>query len=144
MTYSKIIIAVDSSEYSMKAAKVGFELAHQLNAKVALLFVIDEAMAMGEPEANITAKQAMLVLLRDAERTLDQLKKSHSKGKDIAIYTPEGLAKEDIIKTAEIWGADLIVMGTHGRTGLRHLIMGSVAENVVRHSKIPVLVVPSK
>ena len=56
----------------------------------------------------------------------------------------EGHPTEDIIKTAETWGADLLVVGTHGRTGLVHMLMGSVAEYLVRHSKIPVMVVPLK
>jgi nucleotide-binding universal stress UspA family protein len=59
-------------------------------------------------------------------------------------FIPEGLPTKDIIKTAEIWEADLIVMGTHGRTGLMHLLVGSVAEHIIRHSKIPVMVIPSK
>jgi nucleotide-binding universal stress UspA family protein len=57
---------------------------------------------------------------------------------------PEGHPAEDIIKTAEIWQADLIVTGTHSRTGLGHLLMGSTSEDIVRHSKVPVMVVPSK
>jgi len=65
-------------------------------------------------------------------------------GGEILKFMPEGHPTKDILKTAEIWEADLIVMGTHGRTGLLHLLVGSVAEYIVRHSKIPVMVVPSK
>ena len=49
-----------------------------------------------------------------------------------------------LLKVADEWAADLIVMGTHGRTGLSHILMGSIAEHVVRHAKIPVLIIPSK
>jgi len=143
MLYSKILIAVDASEYSIKAAKMGFGLASQLKAKVALVAVIDESKAIGNPDANITSEQSKLLLMKEAERSIDQLKEFY-KGNDLAIYTPEGRPVEDIIKTAEVWEADLIVMGTHGRSGFRHLFMGGVAENVVRHSKIPVMIVPSR
>lgn len=143
MPYSKILIAVDSSEYSMKAARKGLELAHQLNAKAALLFVVDKSKAMGNIDAGIMPEQALIVLKKEAEQTLDQLEKMYN-GNELIKFMPEGHPTEEIIKTAETWEADLIVIGTHGRTGLKHLLMGSVAQQVLHHSKIPVLVVPSK
>ncbi len=143
MSYSKILIAVDSSEYSMQAAKKGLELAHQVDANVALLFVVDTSKAMGNIEAGILPEQALIVLKKEAEQTLDELATMYN-GKDILKFMPEGSPTKDIIKTAEIWEADLIVLGTHGRTGLLHLLVGSVSEYIIRHSKIPVMVVPSK
>lgn len=142
MSYEKIIIAVDSSEYSINAAKKGLELARRLNAKAALLFVVDESKAMGNADEGILPDAALIVLKKEAEQTLDSLAKMYD-GNDLVKLMPEGKPKEDIIKTAEAWKADLIVIGTHGRTGLKHLLLGSVAEQVVRHSKIPVMVVPS-
>lgn len=141
--FNKILISVDSSEYSMLAAKKGLELAHQLNAQAALVYVVDTAKAMGNVDAGIMPQEALMVLKREVEQTLDQLAKMYN-GKELMKFMPEGHLTEDILKTAETWEADLIVIGTHGRTGLQHLLMGSVAENIVRHSKIPVMVVPSK
>jgi nucleotide-binding universal stress UspA family protein len=143
MSYSKILIAVDSSEYSMQAAKKGLELSHQLDAKTALLYVVDTSKALGNIDAGISAEQSLIVLKKEAEQTLDELAAMYN-GKSIMKFIPEGLPTKDIIKTAEIWEADLIVMGTHGRTGLMHLLVGSVAEHIIRHSKIPVMVIPSK
>lgn len=143
MSYSKILIAVDSSEFSMQAAKKGLKLAHQLNAQVALLYVVDESKATGNIDAGILPEQAMIVLKKEVEQTLDELATMYN-GETILKFMPEGLPKRDILKTAYIWGADLLVMGTHGRTGLLHLLVGSVAEYIIRHSKIPVMVVPSK
>lgn len=140
--YHKVLIAVDSSEYSITAARKGLELARQLQAKVALLFVVDTSRAMGNADAGILPEEALIVLKKEAEQTLDHL--AAYNGVDLVKLMPEGHPKKDIIKTAETWGADLIVMGTHGRTGLLHLLIGSVAEHVVRHSKTPVMVVPSK
>lgn len=57
---------------------------------------------------------------------------------------PEGKPAEEILNIANNWEADLIVAGTHGRTGLQHLLTGSVAEYLIRHAKIPVMVIPSK
>ncbi len=141
MTYKKILIAVDSSEYSMKAAKKGLILAHQLEAKSALLFVIDKCKAIGNVDAGITHDQALIVLKKEAEQTLDELAEMYN-GNELMKFMPEGNPEEDIIKTAKNWKADLLVLGTHGRTGLKHLLMGSTAERVMRRSDIPVMMVP--
>ena len=140
MAYKKILIAVDSSEYSMKAAKKGLELAHQLEAKAALIFVIDRSKAIGNIDAGIIQEQALIILKKEAEQALDELSEMYN-GNELMRFMPEGNPEEDIIKTAENWNADLLVMGTHGRTGLKRLFMGSVAEHVIRHSVIPVMVV---
>lgn len=143
MTYKKILIAVDSSEYAMAAAEKGFDLAHQLKAQTALLFVVDTSKALGNVDAGILPQEALIVLTKEAEEALDQLAKMYN-GKDLVKFMPEGHPREDILKTAETWEADLVVVGTHGRTGLMHLLLGSIAEYIVLHSKIPVLIVPAK
>jgi nucleotide-binding universal stress UspA family protein len=65
--------------------------------------------------------------------------------KDYKVWTfvEEGKPFEAILKVAEEWAADLIVLGTHGRTGLSHLLMGSVAEKVIRHSGKPLFIIPT-
>ena len=136
MAYKKILIAVDSSEYSMKAAKKGLELAHQLGAKAALLFVIEKSKALGNVDAGITHEQALIVLKKEAEQTLDELAQMYN-GNELLKFMPEGNPEEDILKTAQNWKADLLVLGTHGRTGLKHLLMGSVAERVMRFLVYP-------
>jgi len=98
---------------------------------------------MGNIDAGILPAEALIVLKKEAEQALDELAEMYN-GKGLMKFMPEGHPTEDIIKTAETWEADLIVLGTHGRTGLRHLLMGSIAEHIVRHSKIPVMIVPSK
>jgi nucleotide-binding universal stress UspA family protein len=143
MKFKKILIAVDSSEFSMSAARKGLALAHQLDADAALLFVVDTSKALGNVDAGITPQEALIVLKKEAEATLSQLAQMYD-GDGLVSFMPEGHPKEDILKTAETWEADLIVVGTHGRTGLSHLLLGSTAEWIVRHSRIPILVVPSK
>jgi nucleotide-binding universal stress UspA family protein len=142
MPFNKILIAVNSSEYSITAAKKGIDLAHHLNAAVALVYVIDISKAMGNVDAGISPQEALIVLKKEAEAALDHL--ASYNGANLVKLMLEGHPVEDIIKTAETWQADLIIVGTHSRTGLSHLIMGSTSEDIVRHSKIPVMVVPSK
>jgi nucleotide-binding universal stress UspA family protein len=143
LSYNKILIAVDASEYSMTAARKGLELSHQLNAAAALIFVVDTSKSLGNADAGITPVQALIVLKKEAEDTLDQLAAMYN-GSTLFKFMPEGHPREEIMKTAEVWGADLIVVSTHGRTGLMHMLLGSNAEYIVRHSTIPVMVVPSK
>ena len=64
------------------------------------------------------------------------------KNTPVKSFIKKGIPYKAIIETAEQWGADIIVMGTHGRKGIPHLILGSVAEDVIRHSKKTVVVIP--
>jgi nucleotide-binding universal stress UspA family protein len=143
MPYKNIIIAVDSSQFSLNAAKYGIVLGATLGATVTLLYVIEEAKAVSNPDAGFGMSDTILVLKQEAEAVLESISKL-ANGGTVAKMMPSGDPRTDIISTASAIGADLIVMGTHGRTGFRHMIIGSVAEYVVRHSSIPVLVVPTK
>lgn len=140
MGYDKILIAVDNSTFSNTAARKGFDLARQLRADVALVFVVNKAKVIHNADSGILPEEAMTMLHREAEKTLHEIASWHL---DVKTFMPEAVPAEGIIQTAQDWGADLIVMGTHGRTGLKHLLLGGVAEHVIRHSKIPTLVVPS-
>lgn len=144
MSYQKILIAVDSSAFSMSAAKKGFELAHQLNATIGLIYVIDRNKESVNVEIGITPEQSQTILLQQAEENISQLIKMYDGVDQIMRFTPEGFPRKEIINTAKEWGADLIVMGTHGRTGLTHLLVGSVAEYVIKHAGVPVMVISSK
>jgi nucleotide-binding universal stress UspA family protein len=142
MGYNKILIAVDDSPYGLKAAENGIALANKLNAQVALVFIIDKGLAIGNVDAGILPNEALMRLKKEAQETIDQIIKMYNGKHEAFHFTPEGNPKEEIIAMAQEWKADLIVMGTHGRTGLKHLLMGSVSESVIQHSKIPVMVVP--
>ncbi len=141
MNYKKILLAVDSSEYSLNAAQKGMELAHLIDASVAVVCVVDASKALGNFDVGLLPGEALLALNKEAEQTIGQLVKMYT-GDEMMKFIPEGFPREEILKTAETWQADLIVMGTHGRTGLSHLLMGSTAEYVIHHSKVPVLIVP--
>lgn len=143
MPFNKILIAVDSSPHAMHAAKRGFALAHQLKATIALLFVVDRNKEVVNTDQGITPGQSETVLLKQAEETIEQLIKMYGGAEEVIRFTPEGFPRKEIINMAKEWEADLIVMGTHGRTGLVNLMMGSVAEYVIKHATVPVMVVPN-
>ena len=143
MTYSNILIAVDGSECSMNAAKKGIELAKDLSANVVMVCAVDmrdmiDTAAVGA----IIDSETESVYHNEALNILDKILKKHPYNK-VTKVTEEGIPQEVINVIAKKHKADLIIMGTHGRKGLNHLVMGSVAEHVLRYSNIPVLIVPS-
>ncbi len=141
MAYSTILISIDGSECSLNAVNKGIELAKELSADVILLCVIDmTTMVDNAAVGAIIDKDIDLVFKEEAEQVLQNAIKKYPYPK-ATLICEEGIPQEAINSIAERRNADLIIMGTHGRTGLRHLFMGSVAEHVIRHSKIPVMIV---
>ena len=142
MKFHKILIAVDDGPTAEKVALNGFLLGQQLNAEIALLSVIDTTFLV--TDGGVTPNEMAEIIKTDSRRSQQLLIDKVFKDYKVWTFVEDGKAHEMILKVADEWEADLIVLGTHGRTGLSHLIMGSVAEHVVRHAKIPVLIVPSK
>lgn len=146
----KILIAVEDSKYSDHVAAYGYDLARKLGAAVALLHVNEVPVAtpyVTDPMLNETPVVMPDVIQAQDEsgkRLLDRI--ADTFGADVTTYTftKLGSPKEEILHTAEEWGADLIVLGTHGRTGFDLFLAGSVAEKVTRKAKCPVLVIPNK
>ncbi|MBB2144258.1 universal stress protein [Pedobacter sp. LMG 31464] len=146
MNFKKILIAVDNSTCSEKAAKTGYEMAEKFGAEVALLNIIEPAPATVNPD--FTLAPVFMEMYDNSEENsqtlLKEISHKHGNGIPTTYLTSLDTATHGIIQQAEEWGAELIVIGTHGRTGLYHFLMGSVAEHVARKSACPVLIVPNK
>lgn len=140
----KILIAVDSRENSIIIAQKGFQLADQLHAEAALIFVIDKSKAIGNPDAGIMPNDALTVLKKEAQATMEQLMHLNNRPLSQIKFMPEGLPKEDILQTADNWEADAIVIGINGKSGFTLWAMGSITQHIILHSKIPVIVIPAK
>jgi nucleotide-binding universal stress UspA family protein len=138
----KILIAVDEGPTSEKVASAGFQLARQLKAEIALLSVVDTSFLM--TEGSISPKEMVDLLKNDFRKKQQLLIDQIFKDFKVWSFIEEGKPFEVILKVADEWEADLIVLGTHGKTGLTHLLMGSVAEKVVRHSVKPLFIIPVK
>jgi len=138
----KILIAVDDASTSEKVAFEGFKLGQQLNAEIALLSVVDVAYMV--TESTVTPEELAEMQEDTLKQSLQMLIYKVFNNHDITTFVKRGEPDEVILKTADEWQADLIVMGTHGRTGLYHLLLGSVAEEVIKHSTKPTLIVPIK
>ncbi|TWF35302.1 nucleotide-binding universal stress UspA family protein [Chitinophaga polysaccharea] len=137
----KILIAIDGGVLSEKIAQKGYELAKEAATEVALVYVVDTEITTGE--GGYTTSDLINTYKEEGKEILERLKRKLS-NKDIWIFTEVGNPAKTIIKLANEWDANMIVIGTHGRTGLNHLLMGSVAEHVIRHATVPVLVISAK
>jgi len=147
--FKKILIAVDASEYSQKAAEYGMQLSRKLGAEVALIH-IDEFPMVANMVGDPMLGDQMMVLpeLADiqndtSKHLLAQLKSDFGDGLTITEIIKTGDIKHEILTAADTWMADVIVMGTHGRTGFDHFILGSMAESITRQANCPVFIVPN-
>lgn len=138
----KILFATDFSECAKAAQDYAAALAEQFQAELHVLHVMpDIAMMMPDPGTALSLPQNYLLDLKtEAQKSLDKLLPDASKRGISAVRNVRmGNPFVEIVKYAEENGIDLIVVGTHGRGALMHLLLGSVAEKIVRKAKCPVL-----
>ena len=103
---------------------------------------VDQALAQGNVDAGLFPEKAAQDLKKAMEEYLHRVKKEYGKGTDTEIFAPEGDVKEMVIQMCREWKADMIIAGTHGRKGLNRMLMGSMAEGIMREAKVPVFIVP--
>ena len=143
--YEKILIATDGSEPSKEAETHGLRLAKELGASVTALYVAEMPFSPSQIEGHPPLLQDdQIALLREAgEKIAEELmEKGRKEGVVVTPVLMTGNPAHEIIEFSKEY--DLVVMGTLGRSGLSHLLLGSVAEKVVRHASVPVLVVRSR
>ncbi len=140
--FKHILCAVDFSPTSKHALEYAMALAGRLGAALEVIHV-HQAPAYAMPDGAFELPPDLLEdLTEQLQNHLNEFVKSVSQaGVTVSTRLREGVPYEEIVQTAKERGADMIVIGTHGRTGFSHLLMGSVAERVVRSSEIPVVTV---
>jgi nucleotide-binding universal stress UspA family protein len=140
--FKKILCPVDYSVCSNEALKKAVYLAQRDNAKLYLIHVVDIRMYGHEAPLSFEMPKPSEATLKKVKEDLANSVLKEAKGKlDVETMVTMGIPAVEIINTAREKGVDLIVMGTHGRTGISHVVIGSVAENVVRKAPCPVLTV---
>jgi nucleotide-binding universal stress UspA family protein len=143
MQFRHILAPTDFSEYSKQAVACALELAIKFSAKLSILHVVElpPYPVEGYVPPSLTAT-FMEDLERESSQQLAQMvPEAESAGVDVVRLVAVGSPYRKIIDTAEAEQVDLIVMATAGRTGFSHLIMGSIAERVVRTAACPVLTI---
>ncbi|OSZ74067.1 universal stress protein [Hydrogenophaga sp. IBVHS1] len=144
--FKKILLPTDGSSLAALATRTAVQLAKSQNAQIVGVYVIDPFPYIGIGDASAVGLQAYLTEAKSAAgQALDAVKLAcAAEGVSFAGDTIErNVVYEGIIETADAEGCDLIVMGSHGRQGVKALILGSVAQKVLTHSKMPVLIVKS-
>jgi nucleotide-binding universal stress UspA family protein len=141
MTAKHILAPTDFSPYANYALDYAIELAKTLQARLTFLHVIYlTPLAMGDIGVSGLVPYLEEIETDAQQRMQTLLNRVHQEGLQGETVIVHEVPFQAIINTAQDKGADLIVMGTHGRTGLTHALMGSVAEKVVRLAPCPVLV----
>jgi nucleotide-binding universal stress UspA family protein len=135
--WRKILVATDGSKYSNAAVAKAMDFAKSYGGELMVVSIVDVPS-----EFYAEAPKVVEDMARKAKGFVEEVRKQ-SEEFDIktSIFTAEGEAYEVITRLAKDEKADVIVMGSHGRTGLKRLLMGSVAEKTIGHSPCPVLVV---
>lgn len=137
--YKKILIATDGSDYTQKAVEHGLELAKAFGAEVTAMNIMDlgsvtsSSQGYGLPDINAYMQKSSDEALQYV------LDKGKEMGVEVKAVSKMGSPANDIVEASKNY--DLIVMGTIGRTGVSKLLLGSVAEKVVRFAECPVLVI---
>jgi nucleotide-binding universal stress UspA family protein len=137
----KILVPIDFSDYSKNALKYAAQFAKQFNAKIYLIYVVEPMIYPADfSMGQVAIPSADIDLHSRAEEELKKLSKDIINGNSqVEILIKTGKPFVEIIETASANDIDLIIIATHGHTGVEHLLFGSTAEKVVRKAPCPVL-----
>jgi nucleotide-binding universal stress UspA family protein len=143
MPWKKVLCPIDFSEPARAAMEAAIELCRTFDGELTL-FHSYQLPGYTLPEGSVVASPKMLQDLADqAESHLSEWRKIAEERGAQRVQTIKGIGDPaiEVVELAREGGYDVIVLGTHGRTGIRHVLLGSVAERVVRHARCPVLTI---
>jgi universal stress protein A len=145
-TLKRIVVAVDFSELGSDAIDTGMAFAHQSGATLDLVHVTGEmALTVPPPLDVLPLPIDMAAIMAEAgTRMSAEEDRVRAQGVTCESNVLVGRADTEIVSHADRTHADLVILGTHGRSGLSHALLGSVAEKVVQHAHCPVLTIPQR
>lgn len=141
--FNAILFATDFSESSDYAFQYAYSLAKKFNSRLLIIHIINEPVDLrGFYVPHISFEKLEEEIEEGARKMMEKFCRTHIRDYDnYETFIVPGIPFDEIIKKAAEESADLIVMGTHGRTGLDHVLFGSTAEKVVRKSPVPVMTI---
>jgi nucleotide-binding universal stress UspA family protein len=143
LSIKRIVVGIDFSDGADAAMSQAFKLAAAFHATVDLVHVLEPGVLVAPVGLGSMALADGAALFDEIDRALAaRTEQGTAEGLVCQSESLEGFPPRELVKHAKKTGADLIVVGTHGRTGIEHAIMGSVAERVVQRAACPVLVIP--
>jgi universal stress protein A len=138
----KILVPIDFSECSRKALQYAVPLAQQFSASLLLVYVLPVHYYVGSEFGPLDVPVPEAELLQNSQEQLAQFAEREIGERVAATHRVlRGQPVHELVRAAQEEQVDLILLSTHGHTGLKHVLLGSVAENVVRYAPCPVLVV---
>jgi universal stress protein A len=139
---SKVLVPIDFSDCSRKALQYAVPLAQQFSASLLLVYVMPVHYYVGSEFGPLDVPLPEVELLRKSEAKLTQLAERELADRVVAeCRVLRGQPVHELVRVAREEAVDLILLSTHGHTGFKHVLLGSVAENVMRYASCPVLVV---
>jgi nucleotide-binding universal stress UspA family protein len=145
MKLDAILVAIDLSAHSEKALECAIGLARRLGGKIHLIHSFHVPIPGPPPDATVIPREAMTASREVAARKLEAMRQRvEAEGVETVLHLRPGHPVSEIAETAKEVGADLIVMGTRGLGGLQHVLLGSVAEPMLRTAPCPVLTVKAR
>jgi len=135
MPYKRILVAVEELPLAECVFKRGVSLAKEFGAKLALVHVVNIPTSVGSIDAGILPEEAMDFSKNAGQNLLKNLVDQYSEGLNIEEFLPIGSPVEEVVTVSEEFDADLLIVGTHARSGLSKFFLGSVEEQLV--SKVP-------
>jgi nucleotide-binding universal stress UspA family protein len=140
VSFQRILVAVDAGPIAARAVDVAVDLARSLRAELAFVHAVDPSVGYG-PESGVSASEFISTATDRAKQLIASLRERAKVESSTAEFVPVGQPAGEVVKTAREWTADLIVIGSHGRGGVKRVLLGSVAEEVMRQAPCPVLVI---
>lgn len=144
MKYKRIMVAVDESETSILALKEAIQLTKDLGSTLRVIHVIDENIVKLSGIVDVNILDAFREQTQQFLKNLHNDIKNENINFDTHLVVLKGNLAAQIIKEAEDWQTDLLVIGTHGRSGFNRFFLGSVAERIARIASLPVLLIRRK
>lgn len=141
--FDRILVPTDGSDPAKPAIEMALDLAETHNAVLHVLYIVDQPSTVSGMGEGFSGLDDLLNTLekRGQEATKAVVEQAKERSIETTTAVRRGNPHDDILSYAEDNDIDVIVMGTHGRTGVKRALLGSVTESVVRHSEIPVLTV---
>ncbi|HLS96603.1 nucleotide-binding universal stress UspA family protein [Sphingobacterium allocomposti] len=148
--FNRILLAVDDTPCTEKAIAYAKDLVREFGSSLAVVTVIPPTSPASYGADPLLGQQPIIVAevseiqQEAAQRYLEEIGSEFAGAQEVFLFNKVGNVRDEILNTAAEWTADLIIMGSNGRTGFEHFISGSVSESVIRKASCPVLVVPGK
>ncbi|MEW6702626.1 MAG: universal stress protein [Bacteroidota bacterium] len=144
ITIKNIIVPTDFSKLSTSAFEYAKDLAERMDAKIHLIYVLEKTPPfLAMRSLDVSEEDVMRSMEEEAIKQLEETAEGLKDDTSVQIVhvLRKGIDYEEIIKYSKEISGDMIVIATHGRTGILHTLLGSVAEKVIRYAKCPVLVI---